>query len=148
MIKLFSTQYGKMPFGYVGDWAEQYKDRNKKGREEIKKALKRLHQLAGLTWADIYEPQIRTSENEIYCSYGWGQRLEAEKMPVDWYEINQIWNIGTAGFGDREMIDAVLKHRLIKLFDFNRRLIDFIDKDDKPNDAIFKRHLIGLYRNI
>ena len=141
MIKNFRTRYGSLPFGYVGNWGRFYHEADKKEKEEIKKALKRLHQLAGLTWADIYEPQLRICDDrEIYCSYGWGQSLEAEKMPANWVEISQVMNMAD----DIDMCHKILKERLRNFFEFNYRLLDFIEGlklDDYDN---FKRHLIGL----
>jgi len=136
MIKNFRTIYGSMPFGYVGNWAEFYREGNK---EVIKKALKRLHQLNGLTWADLYEPQIRTDGDEVYCSYGWGQKLEAEKMPVAWNEIYKIMNEPN---NDEEVIKEILSFRLSNFFEFNKRLIGFIERT-KGQDEL-KRHLIAL----
>jgi hypothetical protein len=136
MIKNFRTIYGSMPFGYVGNWAEFYREGKK---EEIKKALKRLHQLNGLTWADIYEPQIRTDGDEVYCSYGWGQSLEAEKMPVAWYEIFQVVS---KLYNDEKLIKKILTFRLSNFLEFNKRFISFIERTEGQDEL--KRHLIAL----
>jgi len=148
MIKNFRTIYGIMPFGYVGDWGQFWKEANKKEREEILKALKRLHQLAGLTWTDIYEPQLRIDSFEVYCSYGWGQSLEAEKMPVSWYEIYQVMNSQDEG----DLIFKIVENRLRNFFDLNRRLIAFIELDKEsqspPRYLEIRRHLLGLNKNL
>ena len=148
MIKNFRTIYGLMPFGYIGDWGEFWRKANKKEKENIKKALKRLHQLNGLTWADIYEPQLRADSYEVYCSYGWGQSLEAERMPVSWYEIYQMMNAED----DKDLIFKILEERLKNFAEFNRRLVAFMEADKEsqnpPRYLEIRRHLLGLTKNL
>ena len=148
MIKNFRTSYGSMPFGYVGYWGQFWKEANKKEKEDILKALKRLHQLNGLTWADIYEPQLRVDNYEVYCSYGWGQSLEADKMPVSWYEIYQTRN----SEDDGDLIFKILEERLKMFYEFNNRLIKWVEMDNEsqspPRYLNIRRHLIGLRKEI